>query len=81
MARHPASTPTPASPVTPSPLETQQVVAIPTNRPPRRVDLPLRVYFNPQVCFGLRWREGPAGMFLGGGRGLSDSNDGWRCLP
>jgi hypothetical protein len=26
-----------------------QVVAIPTNRPPRRVDLPLRVYFDPQV--------------------------------
>ncbi|GBF93826.1 pre translocase subunit [Raphidocelis subcapitata] len=25
-----------------------KVVAIPTNRPPRRVDMPLRVYFNPQ---------------------------------
>ena len=39
---------TPHARCTPCPPPSQ-VVAIPTNRPPRRIDLPLRVYFDPQV--------------------------------
>lgn len=39
-----------------------RVVAIPTNRPPAREDLPLRVYFNPSVS-----RRGLLRFACGGG--------------
>lgn len=41
-----------------------RVVPIPTNKPPRRKDLPLRLYYTEKVCWGLlglrEWRLHPS---------------------